>query len=380
MCIRDRWYQRRVRGLFKKKMRYKQLGSSGLQVSEFSLGTMTFGNQNTEQEAHQQLDFALSVGINFIDTAESYPTPFDRETQGRTEQYIGTWIEKNKDKRDKFILATKVTGYSTTDTWIPANRTSPRGEEKECRLDAKSIRAAAEASLRRLKTDYIDLFYLHWPDRYKPGFGFSQYKRNEERESVSFDEQVLAISQLIKEGKVRHWAVSNESTFGVCQMVESCRRLGVPPPVAIQNSYSLVHRSFEGELAEACSPLNYNIGLVNYSPLAGGMLTGKYLSNNADSKSRFNQFPSYQKRFQQKRVYEAVEKYDELAKKKGISVAHMSLSFCRSREFISSTIIGGTSLQQLQENLKSSDVTLDDQTVKEIDDIYLQFRDPQTMD
>uniref|UniRef100_A0A061RJG9 Aldo keto reductase family protein n=1 Tax=Tetraselmis sp. GSL018 TaxID=582737 RepID=A0A061RJG9_9CHLO len=230
---------------------YERLGLSDIMVSNICLGTMTFGEQNSLKEAHQILELAWDKGINFLDTAEMYPIAPRRETQGLTSTIVGEWL-KQRD-RSSVVVATKVLGHSDRQQWVPASRYVPRGPEKVARVDRESIRAACEAELRRLQTDYIDLLYVHWPDRYVPAFGTHRYRLNRERSAVPFEEQVEAIGALIAEGKVRHWALSNETPYGVMSHVAAADAAGVPRPVALQQSYSLLHREAEGALAELAS-------------------------------------------------------------------------------------------------------------------------------
>lgn len=369
-------------------MRYSRIGASDLQVSRVCLGSMTWGEQNSEEEAHAQLDYAFSRGVNFVDTAELYPVPPKKETQGRTERFIGSWLaKKGKEFRGKVIIATKVAGYAPGRAYIPANR-EEHGKEMPCRLDKNSILKACDGSLRRLQTDYIDLYQLHWPDRYVPGFGTSAYDADKEREDVvSFEETVSAIGELLKNGKIRYWGLSNETSYGVCQFIKACEALKVPFPISIQNSYSLLHRSFEADLAECCTPRNFNIGLLPWSPLAGGVLTGKYLPelNEATEKDvskswRFNKFPQFQGRFTNTRSSNAVAKYAEVAKEFGISLTTMSLAFMNSKPFVSSTIIGATTMEQLAEDIDALTMDLSPECLARINEIYLDHRDPCLLD
>ena len=356
-----------------------RLGGSGLLVSEVCLGTMTFGEQNSEAEARALLDSAWERGVNFLDTSEIYPVRPAPETQGLTSEYIGRWLAARP--RDSAVVATKVSGRSEGLEWVPANRTKPRGVESNPKLDALSIRAGVEAELRRLRTDYIDLLQLHWPDRYRPNFGANQYKQGREWEAVPFEEQVGALKELVEEGKVRYWGLSNESTFGVCSFSAAARQMGAPPPVSIQNSFSLVGRSFESDLAEACCPDNLNLGLLPWSPLAGGALSGKYLSGEPPLGSRFALFPGRYDRFNSPRVREAVRRYSKLAKEAGMTPAQLALKFCRSRPYVASTIIGATNLVQLAENLDAfAGDGLPEDVLRGIDDIHLAITNPSHTD
>ncbi|CAI5974079.1 unnamed protein product [Closterium sp. NIES-65] len=355
-------------------MKRVTLGSSDLSVSQACFGLMTFGQQNTEKEGHALLDYAVSRGVNFVDVAEVYPVPMRSETAGRTEEILGTWL-KNKD-RSSIIVATKVAGYNPA-SYTPGNRDQPRSNElADCRLDRESIRKACAASLRRLQTDYIDLYQIHWPDRYVPKFGVTQYKPEKEYPSIPIEETVAAMGELIKEGKIRHYGLSNETTFGVCEYVHAARRLGVPPPVSIQNSFSLVHRSFETELAEACAPSHYNIGLLPWSPMGGGALSGKYNGGKKPPGARFTLFQGYQERFTTGAMAEASQVYSDFAESVGIPPAQLALAWCKSRWYVTSTIFGATTMEQLKENLDAFEMDLSPEVLEGIDKIHLQKKDP----
>ncbi|GAB4816568.1 hypothetical protein N2152v2_003614 [Parachlorella kessleri] len=345
---------------------------------------MTWGEQNTEAEAVEQLDYALSQGVNFIDTAELYPVPPRPETCGTTEEIIGRWM-KARGNRDRVVLATKVMGGGgDTRTFVPANRSvPPNPAAPPPRLDAEQIRAAVEASLRRLQTPYIDLIQLHWPQRYAPVFGRNQYllEKAAGQDAGSFDEQVQAVGELIKEGKVRHWGLSNETPFGVAKMCETAARLGVAGPVTIQNDFSLLDRRFEGHLAEACAPHHYNIRLLPYGPLAGGTLTDKYHNGSAPPESsRHVKFPDFQPRYHSERSLAAAACYADLAQRKGLTLAQLALAWCKSRWYVASTIIGATTLEHLKKNIAAFELDLDKDTLKEIDAIHLQHRNPNVTD
>jgi len=342
----------------------RPLGSSGLMVTEVCLGTMTFGGQNTQEEAHAQLDYAIKErGVNFIDTAEMYPCP-QVDSAGTAEEYIGRWFEKNPELRSDIILSTKVTGF-------PRNR-----------LDRNSVIAACDASLHRLKTDYIDLYHIHCPDRYTPNFGQRVYDPTKERVDVPIKETVAALGELITTGKIRHYGLSNETTFGVCEYVRAADELGVPRPVSIQNSLCLLDRTFETELAEACAPNQYNISLLPYSPLAGGVLSNKYLHAYRDNKSvdgRLHKYPNFMQRYINEACMIATQGYTGIAKEVGISLATLSLAWCRTRWYCASTIIGATTMEQLKENIDAFDtnlVTLSEETLNYIDSVHFERRDP----
>jgi aryl-alcohol dehydrogenase-like predicted oxidoreductase len=353
----------------------KKLGWSDLVVSEVCLGTMTFGEQNSEAEAHEILDAAFAAGINFIDTAEVYPTPPKAETAGRTEEFIGTWLQKQD--RSKVVIATKVAGYSK-DSYLPGQRNIPPTTEKaDARLDAASIEAALAASLRRLRTEYVDLYQLHWPDRYVPLFGQTVYDIKSERPSVPFEETVAVLGKLIKEGKIRYWGVCNETPYGVSELVRAADKLGVPRPVSIQNQFSLLFRSYETSLAELASPAHYNLALLPWSPLGRGILTGKYRNGARPEGARLSLFDiPMNRRYLEDKVDQVVAQYVDLAKELDISPAKLALAWVKSRWYVGSTIIGATKTTHLQENIEAFDVDLSEETLKKIDFIYLQNKDP----
>ncbi|KAF3780611.1 tas protein [Nymphaea thermarum] len=298
-------------------LEYRKLGDSDLQISEVTLGTMTFGGQNTEKEAHELLSYAFECGVNILDTAEAV------------------------------ILATKVCGYSERSSYIRENA-------KVLRVDAANIKESVEKSLKRLGTDYIDLLQIHWPDRYVSLFGEFFYDYEKWRPSVPIVEQLRAFQELIKEGKVRYIGVSNETSYGVMEFVHASKTEGLPKIVSIQNNYSLLFRcKFEVDLAEVCHPNNCNIGLLAYSPLGGGSLSGKYLDMDSEAakKGRLNIFPGYMERYRSSLAKEVTELYVQLAKKHGLTPTQLALGFVRDRPFMTSSIIGATSLEQLKEDL-----------------------------
>ena len=361
-------------------MIYRNLGNTDVKVSVACLGTMTFGEQNTEEEAFEQLDYFMSVGGNFVDTAEIYPVPPRKETCGKTEEIIGRWM-KSRGNRNQVFLATKVMGGGGDGrNFVVGNRSVPRDQNPPAaRLSRDQIHQAVNASLRRLQTDYIDLIQLHWPDRKMPKWGRNQYQIEEEDEAISFAEQVTAVHELISQGIVRHWGLSNETSYGVCKMVEAATSLGVPLPVTIQNDYSFLDRRFDGELAEACS--YSKIGLLVYGGLAGGSLTDKYHDGSiVSSHARHRLFPGFQQRYHSERSMQAARKYYEIAKSRQMSLASMSLAWCKSRWFVTSVIIGATTMEQLKENLAAFDIDCDDGLKKEIDQVHVQFRNPNVQD
>ncbi|NEO30563.1 MAG: NADP(H)-dependent aldo-keto reductase [Symploca sp. SIO3C6] len=348
-------------------MEYQKLGDSDLLVSAICMGTMTYGQQNTIEEAHQQLDYAVSQGVNFIDTAEMYPVPGRAETQGLAEEYIGKWLFKQQ--RDKVIIASKVAGpnYKVKYPQIGWIR------EGKNRINRQNVKQAVEDSLRRLSTDYIDLYQIHWPDRYVPLFGAPDYDPNQERDTIPIVEQLEVFAELIKAGKVRYLGLSNETPWGVCEFCKLATQLGLPKVVSIQNAFNLINRVFHINLAEAC---RFNrLGLLAYSPLAFGLLTGKYLQGMPE-KSRLALFPGFGRRYQKQNAAEAVKAYVEIANKYSLTPAQLALAFVRSRWFVTSAIISVTTIAQLKENLSSIKVELDEQILAEIDAVHSHYPNP----
>lgn len=341
-------------------MKYRQLGNSDLNVSEITLGTMTFGQQNTLDDACVQLDYALDHGINFIDTAEMYPVPAKPDTQGLTEEFVGKWLQGKT--RDKLIIGTKVAGPARGMDWI---RNGPES------LDRSNILSAIEGSLKRLQTDYIDLYQIHWPARNVPMFGKSNYNPDFERPATSVEEQLTVLSELVKSGKVRHIGVSNETAWGVAEFLKVAERLGLQRIISIQNPYNLLNRTFETGLHEMC--YREQISLLAYSPLAFGLLSGKYIGNPRET-GRMTLYPDFGQRYKKPNVPAAVAAYAQLASQYAISPAQMALAFIRSRPFVSSTIIGATTMAQLKENLDS--IELSAEQLKGIEDIHLRCSNP----
>lgn len=339
-------------------------------MSECCLGTMTWGVQNTEAEAHEQLNYAWERGINFLDTAEMYPVPPTQETQGKTDEYIGSWLKQRR--REDVVLATKVSGYGRQ-TYLRADGELPRVNEK-------NILESVDKSLQRLGTDYVDLLQIHWPDRYIPLFGAGVYDAKNEREGdVPFEDQLRALEKVIKEGKVRYIGVSNETSYGVMKFCQAAEMSGLPKIVSIQNSYSLLVRGpFETDLVEVCAPRQNNVSLLAYSPLAGGSLTGKYLTQDESvlSKSRFRLFANYMQRYQQSLAREAVAAYVDVAKAHGLTPTQLALAWCKSRWFVSCSIIGATTMEQLRENINAFDVELTEDCLADIANVYKKYRDP----
>jgi aryl-alcohol dehydrogenase-like predicted oxidoreductase len=343
-------------------MDYRRIGTSDLNVSALCLGTMTFGQQNTEAEAHAQLDLAFARGVNFIDTAEMYPVPARAETYARTESIVGNWLRRQP--RDRVILATKVAGPRRPLRWI-------RGGPKA--LDRANIRAALEDSLTRLKTDYVDLYQLHWPERNVPMFGGYQFEPAQEVEAVPISAQLEALAELVREGRVRYVGLSNEHPWGVMEFLRLGGELGLPRVVSIQNPYNLLNRVFEFGLAEIV--YRERVGLLAYSPLAFGLLSGKYLTD-PQARGRVTLFRGFAQRYEKPHVQPAVAAYAELAASHGLSPATLALSFVFRRWFVTSTIIGATSLEQLTEDLDAWDRPLSEEVMAEIESLYLRYMNP----
>ncbi len=343
-------------------MRYKRLGRSDLEVSEICLGTMTFGEQNTEAEAHAQLDMAVEYGVNFIDTAEMYPIPPRSETYTKTEQIIGNWLQKT-GKREQIILASKVIGQAD---WMPHVRGG-----KAC-LDRENIKQAIEGSLRRLQTDYLDLYQVHWPDRQTNFFGRLEYQQTDKETATSIEETLSVFGDLVMAGKVRYVGISNETPWGAMEYLRASDKLDFPRIISIQNPYNLLNRSFEIGLSEICH--REKIDLLAYSPLGFGVLTGKYFDQQPKN-SRLSLFPDYQ-RYSTENGMAATRRYVDLAIKHQLKPAQMALAFINQRTFAGSNIIGATSLQQLQENLKSTEIKLSEEVLCEIEAIHRQFPNP----
>ncbi len=344
-------------------MKYKKLGNTGVDVSVICLGTMTYGMQNSEQEAHEQLDYAISQGVNFIDTAELYAVPASKETQGLTEEYIGSWIAK-RGRRDDFILATKVTGPSPNLKYISPNLgfTKPR------------IKEALELSLKRLKTDYIDLYQFHWPERKTNYFGQLGYKHDPSSEEIdNFLESLETIDQLVKEGKIRYLGISNETPWGLFKYLTTSKEYNLPKVQSVQNPYSLLNRSYEVGMAEMS--IREQVGLLAYSPLAFGLLSGKYHNGTAKPTDRINKFKSMS-RFNGEITHKAAGEYLKVANDHGLDMAQMALSFINSRDFLTSNIIGATTMEQLRLNIASAYVHLSEEVIKDIENVHKQYSNP----
>ncbi len=344
-------------------MIYTKLPHTDIEVSKICLGTMTWGNQNTEPEGHEQMDYALDKGVNFFDTAELYPIPAHPDRHSVTEKIIGTWFKKNGN-RDKVILASKIAGKADFTKFI---RTTG--------FDRESIIEAVEASLQRLQTEYIDLYQLHWPERNTNYFGQRGYSHDISDHWEDNIHQVLeTLRDLIREGKIRHVGISNETPWGTMRFLEESKVHGtLPRAITIQNPYSLLNRQFEVGLSEIS--IREQIGLLAYSPLGFGVLSGKYLGDRKPDGARITLFPNYI-RYSSETAIEATQKYYELAQENNLSLAQMALAYVNSRPFVTSNIIGATSMKQLKENVSSIDLELSDTVLKGIEAIHNQIPNP----
>lgn len=343
-------------------MKYTNLPNTDVKVSKICLGSMTWGNQNTEAEGHEQLDYAIDQGINFIDTAELYPVPATVETQGRTSEIIGTWLQKTGN-RDKVILASKIAG--------PGDYTA---HIRKTGFKGNSIEEAVNKELNRLQTDYIDLYQLHWPERETNTFGVRDYVHNPSDSWVdNFHEVLEELKKVIAAGKIRYVGLSNEKAWGVMRYLEESKQNDLPRMITIQNAYSMLNRTFEGDLAEVS--MRENVGLLAYSPMAFGVLSGKYIEGTDAKNARLNLFPRFS-RYSGHEATEATLKYLELAKSRNISLAQLSLAFVTERPFVTSNIIGATTLDQLKENLSSIEVAMDKELLAEINAIHAKIPNP----
>ncbi|TXB67609.1 NADP(H)-dependent aldo-keto reductase [Phaeodactylibacter luteus] len=338
-------------------MEYSTLGRTGIQVSKICLGTMTFGEQNSEAEGHEQMDYAVSQGVNFFDTAEMYSVPGRPETQGSTERILGTWFKK-RGKRDDIILATKVTGPSAGLKHI----------RNPLKFNREQIRAAITGSLGRLQTDYVDLYQLHWPERKTNYFGQRGYRHDPED---GWEDNLLSVlevmQELVEEGKIRHFGVSNETPWGLMRFLQLAEQHGLPRCASIQNPYSLLNRTFETGLAEVA--IRENAGLLAYSPMAFGLLSGKYHLGKDSSRDRINKYRQLS-RYNSEQSKQATARYLELAQAHGLSLAQMSLAFVNTRPFMTANIIGATTMEQLKENIGSIEVALSEEVRNEIEAIH----------
>jgi aryl-alcohol dehydrogenase-like predicted oxidoreductase len=348
-------------------MKYRKLGNTDIDVSVICLGTMTFGEQNTQQDGFDQMDYALERGVNFFDTAELYAVMPRKETYGKTEEIIGNWLREKKN-RNKIILASKIASKTENDlSWI-------RGGAEKLGFDKKNMNAAIDASLRRLKTDYIDLYQLHWPERKVPKFGKLDFEYDPYDNDWTQIEEVLEnLNALIKAGKIRYVGLSNETPWGTMKFLEISKKKNLPRIMSIQNVYSLVNRVFD--IANSEVSVRESCGLLAYSPLAGGRLSGKYI-NAQPKNARYTLWPRRFDRHHTKRGEIAISKYVRLAEKYNILPAKFANAYVNDRPFVTSNIIGATNVEQLKENIDSIDITLSKEILEDIEDIHLSDPNP----
>jgi aryl-alcohol dehydrogenase-like predicted oxidoreductase len=356
-------------------MEMQRLGSSDLLVSKCCLGTMTWGNQNTDDDAAAQLDAAFDRGVNFVDTAEGYPIPLSAETQGATDRAIAKWMKSSGRPRDSLVLASKVCGYNERFTWFRGGST---------RVSRQQVLDSVDASLARLGTDYLDLLQIHWPDRYVPLFGAQRYEPSKERaDAISYEEQLDVMDTLIQSGKIRAWGLSNETPLGVAEFVRRAEHAGLTPPCSVQNSYSLLQRSDECEAVRAAG-----VGYMPYSPLSAGTLTNKYAAASkpgadalmaAPPGARLRLFPGYLEGFLASEAPKAVARYAEAAASFGMTPSAFAIAFCDSRSFVSSTIIGATALEQLEDCLDGIGRPWTEEMEEAVQSVLAQYPDPWRM-
>ncbi|MFV7233912.1 aldo/keto reductase [Flavobacterium sp. ZB4R12] len=343
-------------------MKYTTLPNTDIKVSKICLGTMTFGQQNTEADGHAQMDCALENGINFFDTAEMYSVPARQETYGSTEKILGTWFKKT-GKRKEIVLASKIAGPNPNFTYMrEKNDFSPA-----------SVKFALDQSLQRLQTDYIDLYQLHWPERKTNFFGQRGFKVQDDAWEDNIHNVLETLDGFVKEGKIKHIGLSNETPWGIMRFLEESKYHNLPKIKTIQNPYSLLNRLFEAGSAEIC--MRENVGLLAYSPMAFGVLSGKFLTGESLPNARINLFPQFS-RYNSAQCTEATRLYQEIAKKNGLTLTEMSLAFIEQQPFVTSTIIGATTLEQLKENIDTIQVTLSDEILKAIDEVQAVIPDP----
>ena len=342
-------------------MNYKKLGNTDLNVSTICLGTMTWGEQNTQNEAFEQMDYSLDNGVNFWDTAELYAVPPKAETYGHTETIIGNWFEKTKKRKD-IILASKVGG--------PSRKYMRNGENS---FTGKNLENALHGSLKRLKTDYIDLYQLHWPERNVNNFGRLGYE-HKENDWNKFEDVLENLKKFIEEGKIRYVGLSNETPWGVMNYLQLAKDKDLPRMMSIQNPYSLLNRSYEVGLAEVS--IRENIGCLSYSPLASGYLTGKYRNKQFPKGSRMERDFDFWTRYRKPNMEEAVEDYYKISQKFDLDMSQMSIKFCEVQDFMTSVIIGATTMEQLKTNVESVKVNLNSEVIKEINNVQKKYPNP----
>ena len=341
-------------------MKYTTIPNTEIKVSKICLGSMTWGNQNNEAEGHQQMDYAIGQGVNFIDTAELYPVPATAELSGRTSKIIGTWLKKSGN-RDKVVIASKIAGGGDYTAHIRTTGFSP-----------KAIKEAIDLELERLQTDYIDLYQLHWPERDTNRFGVRNFKLDTKWED-NFNEVLHSLDVEVKAGRIRNIGISNENSWGTMRYLEESKHHNLPRVATIQNAYSLLTRTFETDLAEVA--LRENVGLLAYSPMAFGVLSGKYIKGKADDNARLKLFPRFA-RYSGEKAEEAAKHYLKIAEDNNMTLAQMSLAFVNQQPFVTSTIIGATNIEQLKENIDSIDVTLSEDVLQQIEEVHQVIPNP----
>ena len=343
-------------------MKYTTLPNTDIKVSKICLGTMTFGQQNTEADGHAQMDYALEKGVNFFDTAEMYSIPARQETYGSTEKILGTWFKKS-GKREEIVLASKIAGPNPNFTYMrETNDFSPA-----------SIQFALDQSLQRLQTDYLDVYQLHWPERKTNYFGQRGFKVQDDAWEDNIHNVLETLDGFVKEGKIKHIGLSNENPWGIMRFLEESKYNNLPRIKTIQNPYSLLNRLFENGSAEIC--MRENVGLLAYSPMAFGVLSGKFLTGENHPNARIKLFPQYS-RYNSEQCTEATRLYQEIANKNGLTLTELSLAFIERQPFLTSTIIGATTMEQLKENIDSIKVSLSDEILKAIDEVQAVIPDP----
>jgi aryl-alcohol dehydrogenase-like predicted oxidoreductase len=341
-------------------MKYTTIPNTEIKVSKICLGSMTWGNQNNEAEGHQQMDYAIGQGVNFIDTAELYPVPATAELSGRTSKIIGTWLKKSGN-RDKVVIASKIAGGGDYTAHIRTTGFSP-----------KAIKEAIDLELERLQTDYIDLYQLHWPERDTNRFGVRNFKLDTKWED-NFNEVLHSLDVEVKAGRIRNIGISNENSWGTMRYLEESKHHNLPRVATIQNAYSLLTRTFETDLAEVA--LRENVGLLAYSPMAFGVLSGKYIKGKADDNARLKLFPRFA-RYSGEKAEEAAKHYLKIAEGNNMTLAQMSLAFVNQQPFVTSNIIGATNIEQLKENIDSIDVTLSEDVLQQIEEVHQVIPNP----
>ena len=346
-------------------MNYKKLGNSNLNISTISMGTMTWGEQNTLEEAFEQMDYAYDQGVNIFDSAELYPVPPSAETQGETSRILGQWV-KSRKIRDKVIIADKIVGRSGMNWFRP--------EGIETRLDKKQIEFALDRTLKNLEMDYVDIYQLHWPDRPINVFGGLEYEHTDSRDAISIEETLTALDELVKQGKIRHIGLSNETAWGTSEFLKVASEKKLSKIISIQNPYNLLNRSFEVGLSEIS--IREQVGLLAYSPLASGVLTGKYFDGKLPKGSRMDLFGHRYPRYKTLNAEAAAKKYHAVASKHGLNPCQMAIKFCEIQKFVSSVIIGQTTMEQLKTNIGSISLNLSKEVIKDINEVQIIYSNP----